>query len=48
MPWGLIEVTGFFIIVLAFAIYDLRRTQAQLQKDRERSAERDKAPDGGP
>jgi hypothetical protein len=35
MPWGLIEVAGFFAIVLVLAIADLCRTQALLKKDRE-------------
>lgn len=46
MPWGLIEVTGFFLIILVLAIADLRRTQAQLRKDREEAAKRDGADDG--
>jgi hypothetical protein len=45
MPWGLIEVTGFFLIILVLAIADLRRTQAQLKKDREQSGDRDKTAD---
>lgn len=45
MPWGLIEVAGFFLIVLVLAIADLRRTQAELKKERQQSSDRDKPAD---